>query len=82
MRFYNVEDWAANNLQNQEISRKSPLGHRGGADQGGSDRMTTLSMNSHFVIQQATIAVVNEIQRTDIGGQTQQHTSVNLSDNQ
>ena len=37
VEFYNFEDWAANNLQNQEIGRKSPLGHRGGAGQGGSD---------------------------------------------
>ena len=37
MGFYNFEDWAANNLQNQAISRKSPLGHWGGADQEGYD---------------------------------------------
>ena len=37
VEFYNFEDWAANNLQNQEIGRKSPLGHRGGAGLRGSD---------------------------------------------
>ena len=37
MEFYNFELWAANNSQNQEEGRKSPLGHRGGAGQGGSD---------------------------------------------
>ena len=37
MEFYNFELWAANNLQNQEMGRKSPLGHQGGADQGDYD---------------------------------------------
>ena len=35
--FYNFEFWAANSLQNQEEGCKSPLGHRSGAGQGGSD---------------------------------------------
>ena len=43
--------------------------------------MTTPCMSSHFAGQQATTAAGNQIQRTDIGGQTQ-HTSTNLSDNQ
>ena len=35
--FYKFEFWATNSLQNQEIGRKSSLGHQGGAGQGGSD---------------------------------------------
>ena len=34
VEFYNFEFWVANNLQNQEMDCKSPLGHRGGASQG------------------------------------------------
>ena len=37
VEFYNFEDWATNNLQNQEVGRKSPLGHRGDAGQEGFD---------------------------------------------
>ena len=37
VEFYNFKVWATNNLQNQEMDCKSPLGHCGGASQGGSD---------------------------------------------
>ena len=37
VKFYNFEVWAANNLQNQKMGRKSPLGHWGSAIQWGSD---------------------------------------------
>ena len=37
VKCYNFELWIANNLQNQEMGRKSPLGHRDGAGQGDSD---------------------------------------------
>ena len=37
VEFYNFEFWAANNLQNQEMGCKSPLGHWGGLVQEGFD---------------------------------------------
>ena len=37
VEFYNFEIWVANNLQNLEMDRKSPLGHQDGAGQGGFD---------------------------------------------
>ena len=37
VEFYNFEFWVANNLQNQENGRSSPMGHQGGVGQGGSD---------------------------------------------
>ena len=42
VEFYNFEFWAANNLQNQEEGRKSPLGYRGGAGQGGSNGQVSI----------------------------------------
>ena len=44
--------------------------------------MNTPGISNHFASQQSTTAAVSQTQRTDIGGQTQQRTPTNSTDDQ
>ena len=64
VEFYNFEFWAANNLQNQDKGRKSPLGHWGGADQGCSDDQ--VSVCSYNQYNDKNCAKVNNWNTTEL----------------